>query len=71
MDHGEINDVEKYMYFSGHFDDLVGVAMQYGVHCPMEEVRGYTGSHWTPSSVKYLHRIALTAAVVIDFGSKK
>ena len=62
---------QKNMYCSGHFYDLVGVAMQYDVHCPMEEVRGYTGSHWTPSSAKYFHRIALAAAMVIAFGSKK
>ncbi len=30
IDHGKINDVEKYMYFSGHFDDHSGVTMQYG-----------------------------------------
>jgi len=50
MDHGKIDDVEKYMYLTGHFDDHTGATMQYDVHLPIEAVHGYTGSyrcrHW-------------------------
>ena len=45
------------MYFSGHFNDYAGVVtmqIQYGTHHPMEEVNGYTGSHWTMPSSEYL-----------------
>jgi hypothetical protein len=59
------------MYFSGHFNDHAGAAMQYSAHCPMEEVRGYTGSHWTLPLGEYLHHIASADAMVIDFCLKK
>jgi len=49
--------VEKYMYFSSPFDDHTGTAMQYGAHRPMDEVHGYTGSHWKPPSGEYSHPI--------------
>jgi hypothetical protein len=58
------------MYFSGHFDDLAGAAMQYDAHHPMEEVHGYTGSHWTLPSSKYSHHIAPVATMIINYGSK-
>jgi hypothetical protein len=70
IDHGEIDNVEKYMSFSGHFDDHAGAAMQYDVHLSMEEVHGFTRSHWMPPLGKYLHRIAPVATMVINFGSK-
>jgi hypothetical protein len=36
--------------FDGHGSPLV----QYKVHCPMQHVQGYSGSHWTPVSGDYL-----------------
>jgi hypothetical protein len=32
-------------------------SVQCRLHRPMEGVQGFTRSHWTPSSVKYLHHI--------------
>ncbi len=40
-------------HFAGHFDGCGGVPVQYRTHCPMEEVQGFTRSHWTPQLGKY------------------
>jgi hypothetical protein len=40
-------------HFAGHFDDRGGLTVQYCAHCPMEEVQGFTRSHWTLPSGKY------------------
>jgi hypothetical protein len=37
------------------------------MHCLMEQVEGFTGSHWMPPLGKHLHPIAPAAAMVIDF----
>jgi hypothetical protein len=39
--------MKKYTYFAGHFDGHVDVLVRYRVHCLMEEVQGFTTSHWT------------------------
>jgi hypothetical protein len=39
---------------TGHFDGCGGAPVQYGTHCPIEEVQGFTRSHWMPPSGKHL-----------------
>ncbi len=38
---------KKYTYFDGHFDGHGNVPVRYHEHCLMEEVQGFTRSHWT------------------------
>ena len=38
---------------TGHFDGRGGAPVQYRVHCPIEEVQGFTRSHWTPPLGNY------------------
>jgi hypothetical protein len=33
---------------TGHFDGPGGAQVQYRAHCPIEEVQGFTRSHWMP-----------------------
>jgi hypothetical protein len=46
----------------GRFDCHGGSPVQYEVHCPIQHVQGYSGSHWMPTSGDYLLRIAPAAA---------
>ncbi len=46
----------------GHFDSHGSPLVQYKVHCPMQHVQGYSGSHWMPAWGDYLLRIAPAAA---------
>jgi hypothetical protein len=39
-------------------------AVRCGAHCPIEHVKGFTGSHWMPPSGKCLGCNALVAAMV-------
>jgi hypothetical protein len=43
------------------------MAVQYGVHHPMEHICGFMQSHWMPPLGKCLRRIATVAAIVDDF----
>jgi hypothetical protein len=52
--------------FNGHADAVV----QCGTQRPMEHILGFTRSHWMPPLGKYLHRIALSAAMVDELGAK-
>ncbi len=45
--------INKYTYFAGRFDGHGNAPVQYLVHCQMEEVQGFTRSHWTLPSGKY------------------
>jgi hypothetical protein len=47
------NDNEKYTHLAGHFDGHHDAVVQYRKHHPMEEVQGFTRSHWMPPSGKY------------------
>jgi hypothetical protein len=47
---------------TGHFDDHMGALKQYGAHHPMQQVQGFTGSHWMPPSDNYSLRMAPAAA---------
>jgi hypothetical protein len=50
---GKQTTINKYTYFAGHFDGHGNVPACYRAHCPMEEVQGFTRSHWTPPPGKY------------------
>jgi hypothetical protein len=47
---------------AGRFDGHSGALEQYRLHHPMRHVHGYSGSHWTLPSGKYLLRIASAVA---------
>jgi hypothetical protein len=44
---------KKWTNFAGHFDGRGGAPVQYRVYCLMEEVQGFTRSHWTPLLGEY------------------
>jgi hypothetical protein len=46
----------------GHFDGHGDPPMQYKAHRPMQQVQGYSGSHWMLPSGNYLLRITPAAA---------
>ncbi len=50
---GKQTTINKYTYKAGHFDGRGGVPVQYRAYPPMEEVQGFTRSHWTPSLGEY------------------
>jgi hypothetical protein len=41
----EIDGDKKYTSNAGNFDGHVDTAVQCGVHCPMERIRGFMQSH--------------------------
>jgi hypothetical protein len=54
-------------------DDIDGhgdAAVRRGAHRKMKHIQGFTRSHWMPPSGEFLHRIAVAAAMVDDFGRK-
>jgi hypothetical protein len=53
---GKLTMMNKYTYFSGHFDGHGNAPIRNCVHCPMEEVQGSTRSHWMPPLGKYYVR---------------
>jgi hypothetical protein len=48
--------MKKWANFAGHFDGCGGALVQYRAYCPMEEVQGFTRSHWTLPLGKYCSR---------------
>jgi hypothetical protein len=42
-------------------------AVRRGAHHPIEQVQGFTRSHWMPPSVDCSHHISLAAASVYEF----
>jgi hypothetical protein len=71
VDKTKIDDDNKCTSFAGHFYGIAGARMKCVMHLPIDQVQGFTGSHGTLSSSKYLSCIALYAqagAVVIGFG---
>jgi hypothetical protein len=50
---GKQTTINKYTYFAGHFDVHGNALVSNGAHHPMEEVQGFTRSHWTPPSGEY------------------
>jgi hypothetical protein len=53
---GKQTTINKHTYKAGHFDGHGDAPVRNRVHCPMEEVRGFTRSHWTQPSGKYYVR---------------
>jgi hypothetical protein len=45
---------KQYTYFADRFDGHGNALVHYRTHRPMEEVQGFTRSHWTPPLGKYL-----------------
>ena len=48
--------INKYTHFAGRFDGHHDAVVQYRAHCSMEEVQGFTRSHWMPPSGEHLLR---------------
>jgi hypothetical protein len=53
----------KYTYFAGHFNGHGNAPVHYHMHYPMEEVKGFTRSHWMLPLGKYYW---IPAPVFID-----
>jgi len=49
-----INNNNKCRQIAGKFDCHVDAAALLGVHCPLEHIQGFTGSHWMLQSGKCL-----------------
>jgi hypothetical protein len=45
--------MKEYTNFAGHYDGHCNAPVLYLVHCLMEEVQGFTRSHWMPPLGKY------------------
>jgi hypothetical protein len=50
---GKQTTIKKYTYKAGRFDGHGNALVRYRVLCPMEEVQGFTRSHWMPPSGEY------------------
>jgi hypothetical protein len=50
---GKQTTINKYTYKAGRFDGHGDAPVRNHVHCPMEEVQGFTKSNWTPPSGKH------------------
>jgi hypothetical protein len=50
---GKQTTINKYTYFAGRFDGHGNAPVRNRAHLPMEEVQGFTRSHWTPPSGEY------------------
>ncbi len=50
---GKQTTINKYTYKAGHFDGHGDAPVRNCMHCPMEEVQGFTRSHWMPPLGKY------------------
>jgi hypothetical protein len=70
MGDNKINDNKKHMSNAGNFDYHADAAVGCGAHRAMKHIPGFNRSHWMPPSGVCLHRIAVAAAVVDDFGQK-
>jgi hypothetical protein len=50
---GKQTTINKYTQKGGHVDGCGGAPVQYRAYRPMEEVQGFTRSHWMLPSGKY------------------
>jgi hypothetical protein len=50
---GKQTTINKYTYKAGRFNGHGNAPVRNRAHCPMEEVRGFTQSHWTPPLGKF------------------
>jgi hypothetical protein len=48
--------IKQYTNKAGRFNGHRDAAVRYCAHCLVEEVQGFTRSHWMPPSGNYLHR---------------
>ena len=48
--------MNKYTYFVGRFDGHCNATVGYRAHRPMEEVQGFTRSHWMLPAGEYCGR---------------
>jgi len=55
---------------AGNFEHHEDTAVQCGVDCPMDHIRGFTRSHWLPTFGECLSHIVLAAAMVNKFVAK-
>jgi hypothetical protein len=53
---GKQTTINKYTYKASRFDGHGDAPVRNGAHHPMEEVQGFTRSHWMPPSGKYYVR---------------
>jgi hypothetical protein len=53
---GKQTTINKYTYFAGYFDNHGNEPVRNCVHCPIEEVQGFTRSNWMPPLGKYYVR---------------
>jgi hypothetical protein len=58
---------KKCRQIDDNFDGYGNAAVRRGAHHPMKHIRGFTRSHWMPTSGKCLRRIARAAAMVNEF----
>jgi hypothetical protein len=45
---GKQTTIKKYTYKAGCFDGHGDAPVRNRTHCPMEEIQGFSRSHWTP-----------------------
>jgi hypothetical protein len=57
--------INKYTHFAGRFDGHLNAVVQYHVHLPMEEVQGFTKSHWM-STRSDSHQSDMLTPVLFD-----
>jgi hypothetical protein len=60
----------KCKQIAGNIDHHADTVVQCGAHCLMENIQGFTRSHWMPPSGKCLYRIASAMAMVNNFDCK-
>jgi hypothetical protein len=53
---GKQTTINKYTYKAGRFNGHGNAPVRNRVHCPMEQVQGFTKSHWTPPLGEYYVR---------------
>jgi hypothetical protein len=53
---GKLTTINKYTYKAGRFDGHGNVPVRNRAHRLMEEVQGFTRSHWTPPLGEYYVR---------------
>ena len=67
MANNKINDVKICRWIAGNFDCHANAAVRHGAHRPMEQIQGFTRSHWMPPLGECLCPIVLVAPMVDEF----
>ncbi len=63
----QVSNNKKCRRITGNFDCHADAAVRRGVHCPIEHIQGFTGSHWMPPLGMCLRHIASAAAMIDGF----